>query len=68
MTPQTERVRIESENRQLEQRAALNARMAEGEKRNVLQAVINRLVQVKFSLKSIPQANRGFAPKAKQTI
>lgn len=42
-TPHTERVRIELENQEIEQRAALNASLSDGEKPNVVQAITRLL-------------------------
>lgn len=44
-SPHTERVRVELENREFEQRAALNASPSEREKRNIFQAIIRLLTR-----------------------
>lgn len=44
MTQQTERVRVELENRAIEQQAALNASWAEGENHDLIQSIV-RLVK-----------------------
>ncbi len=66
MTSQTERVRVDLENREIEQRAAINARIADGEARNIVQA-ITRLFMRREPKQRDLQANPGFAPNVEQT-
>lgn len=68
MTPQTERVRSELENREIDQRAAQRARLADGKNRNLIQAVTRLLARVRKPRQTDLQSTHSTRRAEQQTI